>query len=658
MRLLALISRLVPILLLAGGTVLGQSQEAGASDESILFDAIPEVSGASRYEQSAAEAPASVTVITAEEIERYGYRTLADLLRTVRSFYASYDRNYTYVGVRGFSRPGDYNTRILLLVDGHRLNEQVFDAAYFGTEAPIDLSVLERVEVIRGPSSSLYGTNAFLAVVNLVTRRGRDLQGGEAAAHGGSFDTWGGSVALGGKLASGFEGLFAASVYRSGGQDLYFDEFDIPPSDGVARSADEDEYWRTFGKASYGSFSLEGGFTARSKQIPTASYETIFGDPRSRTRDARGYATLAYGSDVAAETRLEASLSYDMYRYDGTYAYAPTAFKDYGNGTWWTANAQALTERWKRHKIVGGFEYRKNTQQDQGGYDVDPSFVYLEDRRRSTSWALFAQDEIRLHDDLLLNLGLRHDRYDSFGSSTNPRLALIYGQPESFTLKALYGSAFRSPNIYELYYDDGGVSQKENPELEPETIRTYELELGFALGGELRAMVSLFHYTMDDLISQTTDPADDLLQFQNLDGTRATGAEIEIGGRLAKVLDGRLSYGYQDSSTSGEDEDPVNSPTHLAKLNLSAPFVRERLFGSLDAQYTSQRRTIGGEEAPAYTLVNATLLLKLAGERLSLSGSVYNIFDEEYGDPAGGEHAQVLIPQDGRSYRMQVRYAF
>ena len=109
------------------------------------------VYGASKFLEKIADAPASVTVVTAEEIERYGYRTLADVLRSVRGFYVIYDRNYTYVGVRGFSQPGDYNARILFLVDGHRDNDNIFDGAYVGTEFPVDIDLIDHVEIIRGP---------------------------------------------------------------------------------------------------------------------------------------------------------------------------------------------------------------------------------------------------------------------------------------------------------------------------------------------------------------------------------------------------------------------------------------------------------------------------------------------------------------------------
>ena len=165
------------------------------------------VYGASKYEQKLMEAPASVTIINQDEIKKYGYRNLADILRSVRGFFVTNDRNYQYLGVRGFNRPGDYNTRILLLVDGHRLNDGLYDQAPIGYDFPVDIDLIDRVEVVRGPSSSIYGTNAFFAVVNVITRNGRELGGKshglEASADGGSFYSYKGRLTYGNQWAEG-----------------------------------------------------------------------------------------------------------------------------------------------------------------------------------------------------------------------------------------------------------------------------------------------------------------------------------------------------------------------------------------------------------------------------------------------------------------------
>jgi hypothetical protein len=121
------------------------------SIEDLMSIEIDTVSGASRFKQKVTEAPASVTIITSNDIAKYGYRTLADILRNVQGFYVTYDRNYSWLGVRGYGPPGDYNSRIALMIDGHRLNDNIFDAALIGTEFPLDVDLIDREEVIRGP---------------------------------------------------------------------------------------------------------------------------------------------------------------------------------------------------------------------------------------------------------------------------------------------------------------------------------------------------------------------------------------------------------------------------------------------------------------------------------------------------------------------------
>lgn len=140
-----------------GAEAFKASDELKPADMSLeqLLDArVERVYGASKYEQKVTQAPSSVSIVTAEEIEKFGHRTLADVLKSVRGLYVSDDRNYSYPGTRGFLRPGDYNTRILMLINGHRMNDNIHDAADIGRDT-IDVDLIERVAVIRGPSSSI-----------------------------------------------------------------------------------------------------------------------------------------------------------------------------------------------------------------------------------------------------------------------------------------------------------------------------------------------------------------------------------------------------------------------------------------------------------------------------------------------------------------------
>ncbi len=675
-RLLA-VAGFVALAVWGGDVALAADTAAPPGEEMILFQEIPSVFGASKYEQKVTEAPATVSIVTAAEIRRYGYRTLADLLRSLRGFHVSNDRNYSYAGVRGFGLPGDYNTRVLILIDGHRLNDSVFSAGYIGSTFPVDIDLIDRVEVIRGPGSSLYGTNALFGVINVITRRGRDYRTLEVSGEGGRFDTYKGRLTYGNRYPGGGELLLSGSALRSQGDDLYFDVYDDPATNnGVAEGRDDEDVHNLFLKGTLGNYTLTGAYSRRRDGYPTAAWETIFNDPEARIVDEQAYLDLQHVRSFSGwESRTR--FFWDYYRYDGAYPYdgadyvADNAadpyrllFKDYGYGERWGAEAQLSRNVLERHHLVMGAEFQENYRQDQGGYDAAPDFwLYLKDRRDSTQWALFFQDEIRFRDDLRLTAGVRYDHYTTFGGTTNPRLALVYSPLAGTTLKLLYGEAFRAPNAYELYYHDGGVTQKPTQDLDPETIRTWELAWEQALGESLRGVLSGFYSEIHDLINYETDPADGLLIFRNLDEVEAWGVEAELEGRWSGGLEGRVSYFYQRAENAESGKRLTNSPRHLAKINLVLPLVRERLFAGIEEQYTSSRKTVSGGETGGFAVTNLTLFSPGLAEGLDLSASVYNLFDKKYSDPGSEEHFSADYPldaieQDGLGFRVKMTYAF
>ncbi len=643
---------------------LGSSFDA-FDEEMLLFQDIPSVYGASKYEQKVTEAPSSVSIVTADEIKKYGYRTLSDILQSLRGFFTTYDRNYAYASVRGFGQPGDYNTRLLLLLDGHRLNDNVYDSAAIGTDFILDVDLIDRVEVIRGPSSSLYGTSAFFGVINVITKRGRDFQSAEVAASFGSFDTKQGRATYGNKFANGAEVLLSGTYTDSDGDDhLYFPEFDDPATNhGVAEDADDDEFASLFAKLSLWDLSFEGAYVSREKRIPTASYETVFNDRRSYTEDDQLHLNLRYEHSFTNQFALTGDLYYNRYDYDGDYVYDYSEDdepyivinKDDAQGRWWGGELQFTINAFEKHRLIFGGEYQDNLRQDQGNYDEE---VYLDDKRDSSNWGVYVQDEYALFDNLIINAGVRHDHHESFGGTTNPRLALIYSPFAKSTLKLLYGSAFRAPNVYELYYHDGFNTQKPALNLDPETITTTELLLEQSIGKHLRGVAGIFYYKIKDLITLQTDSADDLLVFNNVDDVEAHGLELELEGKWSNGWQGRFSYTYQETEDQSTGKILPNSPKHLAKANLIAPLLRNKLFAGLELRYTGTRKTVRGTDADAFTVTNLTLFGQNVLKGLDLSASVYNLFDEEYADPGSEGHLQDTLEQDGRTFRLKLHYAF
>jgi len=634
--------------------------------EDLMKIEIDSVYGASKFKQKITEAPASVTIITAEEIQKHGYRTLADILRNVRDFYITYDRNYSYVGVRGYGPPGDYNSRVALLVDGHRLNDNIFDQALLGTEFPIDVDLIDRVEVIRGPNSSLYVASAFLGVINIITKRGRDAKKVSVAAQMASYGTYQGRVSYGSKFKNGLELLLSGSFYDSHGQDrLFFKEFDNPATNqGVVVNADDDEFHQLFANASWGSFTLHGVFGSRDKGIPTASFGTVFNDTGTRTIDARGYLDLQYDRDLGRGWHLTSRTYYDQYNYDGTYVYdysdsgGPSRVlnQDSARGKWWGEEVTLSKQLFQRHRLSVGSEYRDNFQQDQENYDLLPFTPYLSDHRSSNIFSLYAQDEIRLHRNLVLNLGLRHDHYSTFGGTTNPRAALIYNLREKTTLKVLYGQSFRAPNMYELYYSAPG--NEANPSLRPESVKTTELVWEQYFPHHFRMTVSGFYYPIHGLIGERVDPANGNSFFANSGILDIRGLGIALRRRLPWGLEGAASYTFQNINYMNTQTPAVNSPKHLGHASFSVPLISQKLFASMDLQYLSKRTTLVGNYAGAYVVPNITLFSRNMLTGWEVSASLYNVFDQRFGDPGSNAHVQDILLQNGRNFRIKVGYRF
>lgn len=625
------------------------------------------VYAASRHEQTGSEAPASVTIVTSEQIRRYGWRTLVDVLRSVRGFYASSDRNYDSIGVRGFLRPGDYNLRILQLVDGHRMNDMIYGQSNYGRDFPVDVDLIDRVEIVRGPTSSLYGSNAFFGVVNVVTRRGKAVKGLELSGEAGRYDTYKGRATYGSGRPGGTEYLLSATGYTSQGKDLFFPEF-AATNDGIAAGMDGERQAGVYGSASLGGFDVRGAYSSRMKEVPTAAFETIFNDPRFKTWDDRAWVDLSWAKAFGARTEVNARAYYDWFHYYGDYPYEDTTVvppvqilnKDGARAQWYGVELLVSHRYGDSHYVSVGGEYRNAFRLNQWTYDEDPYLSKLDDKRKEQLYALFLQDEISLGRGFTVSAGLRYDHYSTFGGTTNPRLALLWTPRPGTTLKLLYGSAFRAPNAYEMFYNDNGYSQLANPALTPETIRTYEAVLEQSLGEKVRFTVTGFNNRIRKLISQqNSDPADPAspLVFRNAGENWATGGEAEIEGK-GFGFEGKLSYTYQNAEDRSTGEWLSNSPRQLVKGQFSTAFWGERIVPALDLRYAGPRKTLAGNLVGGYSLANLTVSARRLRPGLEVSASVYNLFDKSYADPGGGEHTQDTLQQDGRSFRVKVTAAF
>jgi outer membrane receptor for ferrienterochelin and colicins len=453
--------------------------------------------------------------------------------------------------------------------------------------------------------------------------------------------------------------MVSGSIMDSKGNSrLYFQEFDNPAeNNGIAEDCDYDRSHSFFTKLRYRDLSLEGIYNSRTKGVPTGFYDTIFNDPRDRTLDEHASLDLKYDHVFENSISVMARIYYDYYKYHGDYVYSAIN-EDIAKSDAVGGELLIAKQLFEKHNVLAGFEIHENIKLYQNTYNISPFEDIFTDNRRSHQWAFYIQDEFRIVDTLIFSGGIRYDHYSTFGGTINPRLALLFKPFAKSSIKLLYGEAFRAPNAFEFFYDPVLLGQKSNPELNPEKIRTYELIYEQYISTQFKASVSGYVNKIDNLITQTIDPADNLLVFVNSGPVNARGLEFELEAKRSDGLQGRLSYAFSKTKDEETGNTLSNSPSHLAKLNIIIPLINNKVFLGLEEQYTSKRRTLDGSDTKGFVVTNVTVLGRNIVKGLELSGSVYNLFGARYGDPGTDYLRSNVIQQDGRTFRVKLTYEF
>lgn len=616
------------------------------------------ISTASRHLEDPRKAPSSVSVIPAEEIVRYGWRTVGDILRSVRGFYTAYDRDYQYLGVRGFLQSGDYNARFLLMINGHRINENIYDSAMIGTEFPLDIDLIDHVEVVHGPSSSLYGTNAELAVINLITR---EVSRSEVEASGSTATYLSRQARFTASLRRrDFSGLFSGSIYRSNGASrLFYPEFDTADNNnGIAENIDGDRFDQVFGDVQLGKLRIQGLYSDRLKIVPSAYYDTNFNDPANRTRDIRSYIDAKYHRRLDSGTDLDFRAYYDAYRFWGSYPYGGTgspdrtvqindAFAD------WMGLEGVVSKKLGRHRVVLGGSGEYNARIRQRNYYVgQPPF--LDDRRNPSLLAIFGESELNFTSQFTVNVGLRLDRYAPFASAVSPRVAVMYLPTERTSLKYVLGTAFRAPDPYDLFYVDQEDITSPSKDLKPEKIASHSVILDHRLKNWLNSTTVAFFNDLKHEIDETVDAAGSS-HFGNGAGDRSRGIESELRAQTDSGLAARASYTYVKTWERENGRPVMNAPSHLAKLNVTVPLPLYAFLGT-EIFYTGAQPNYSHVRVPTSLLTNETISTKPLWGGWQFSLSAYNLLDRRWYTPTGPELTQPAMEQDGRNFRFKISY--
>jgi len=632
-----------------------------------------EVETASKVGTPLWEEAAAVSVVTAEDIRHYGWRSLADVLDAQLGFSTFSDRIYDFVVSRGFYLSNDPNSRILLLLDGHPILE--FFGYYNGQLPTIDLDHVERIEIVRGPNSVLYGTNAMFAVINVITRRGADIEGVMLSGGAGSHRHGRVALAVGTSPSDSLDVVVRGSLQTTGYQSLYFDEYDVAgyPTDPTSvPEANRLLRGEMTARIEAGPLTIQGLWHQRRKYVPTGLYggridvaETYFQDT-NRHLEAR----LAIPTPDPVRMALRAYL--DDYRFDGQFTYLADPSWETGPPYEHEINeiadtsygAEWLTEiAWnKHHRTTAGVDLR---------FLDEVSFLYrsVEDGGSSLNetadldlnrWygALYAQHRIRPKPWFTMEAGVHLDLVEKVGAHPSLRGNVGFRPANRTWIYVLYGEAFRTPNIWETH---GGFFIEGNPELDPEILRMGEIVLRSGLSRHVALSGHTFLYRLERHIQADTETGG----FANGPGLWGGGFEAELRVRTRPVH-GYLSGTLTNARDEEEEQRISFAPGWVVKGGVVVAVWHRRIHLGVESRVVGVR-LLGDPSQPAdlpYNVTNVTLGTTDLTPYFDVSVSVYNVFGATIEHPSfvpdlaswnlNATYPMYDIPADGRTLLVRI----
>jgi len=625
-----------------------------------LGHADPEVTAATKSSIAAESAPASVTVITADEIAAFGYTTLAQALTAIRGAFVSNDRSYESVGFRGFSPPGDYTNRVLVLVDGHVTNDAVAGQGYVGHDFDVDLANVARIEVVRGPGSVLYGTGAIFGVINVVTRR---------AAEGlhASVNLFGGTSALGSARATAtlrsgdHELLVSAAAMTSDGDRRYPWPAELTGGAPVAVYDGDRERAQHFDLVErIGPWSFRARYHHRRKHMPTGAYET---QARAGTfnDDHRAFSELRFDKTFGG-WGVAARAAYDASWYHGHFI---TINPD-------DATEEVLRARWVTGELRFELPAFLGQRFTLGGEIVKQLEMYTDEPfpgqppiPRDLIVSAYLVDDIRLGSRLRANLGVRSDSYvHSTGTTLSPRAAVVGRPYRAGNTKLFFGRSFRAPSPNEQ-------ASRLDRRLRPETIWSAELEHSHRVTDDFQLLGALYANWLDALVAISSEDEWGDIYFNEKHWVRGLGAELEArwepgGGTFLSVSAARQ---WVDELRPEGSVPFLNAPELMFKLRalhpLAGPALRlgSELVLDTGRPYRQPDPTLEriDDRTDDAVLWNLTLSGTYRPYRVHYFAGVFNLLDvrePRTGFPTSVDYLPHLVPRQGRSVRAGLSIGF
>lgn len=669
------------------------------------------VTSASKHEQEISQAPAFVTVITDEMIEAFNYRRVADALRSVPGLWITNDRYLFQLGIRGVAVHGDWNSRILLLLNGHSLNEQWCGSANLDELLGIDMSNVKRIEVVKGPGSSLYGSNAFFGVINVVTKDADSVGGPHLITRfTNKTNRTDGIFSFGRKFSTDFKVLFSGAVSNAQGARLFFPEYrDLEESERIALEENGySQYFLSLDKLTggytsrtdflksyalfldlhYRDFSLLSKLSDRNKGIPSGYYGSVFNTDKNRMEERFNFLELKYQKPLSSKHKFMGRVYYDDYyfadyifynyfsdpeEYENPPYLPGPVWMDKGTDKFWGTELQFDLRMSSNQRLILGGEFQDHKVEQHSG-ETDKSEERIEREvtpevvRRSDQniFNLYAQNEYNPTKELNLVLGLHYNKDAHCQGRVTPKLGLIIFPKEKTAFKLLYAQGFRAPTIYERTFDDA-TYYIGNKRLVPEEIKSYEFVFEKYMPWA-RIVTTFYINEAKKIITQKTvdssDPAhpggtyeEEVFQYQNVEKVEAKGVEFSIERSLKERWGGFFNFSYSRTKDTQTGLRLSNSPEVLSKLGLNYNWIKNRFGTALELQYVDKRKAYDGTIAGSYVCTNLSFVVKRIAGMFDLSLYIRNLFNTIIYDPIFEDYYPVvLMKQDGRTLSIEASW--
>jgi len=649
-----------------------QNQAISALEEEILW--LKEetfVSTATKTLEDISKSGATVSVITAADLKNMGARNLMDALKRIPGLGISTNNvGMPSIEVRGVRT--DYSEKVLFLINGHATNNNLVNGGALSSYHNFIIDDIKRVEIVRGPGSALYGANAFVAVINIITKSSSDINGTEVTLGTGSYKTKKLNIQFGNQ----FDQLELASnlnIYDTEGF-----KGDVE-SDAILQSG-KTNFWHQrydFGfNMNYDDLSLNGKYLKR-QSGPYLGANSALNDD-SEQEYIEYFLEFGYDHAIASHVNFSTKLYLDHFQFDNLWEIFPEGFTDAGGTTY--AEGLLLRSPIEHEKLGVEFQidYQLSNQhklllglmaEHQSQYNVElwtnGGSGPLQNISAVANWngshnrdihAFYAQDIWDANDELRVILGARYDHYDDFGDTLNPRASLTWEMIENYNLIATYGSAFRAPTFGELY-NINNPSILGNPDVQPEEIETYELAITGEINKKTSFRVTGFHNNITDLIDDTPSAAA-VIVSGNVGKLKVYGIEAELNSRLSGGSTFAINGTFQNPKNDLTKERAPNISRQ--KFNASFNYRHSRYLAAYAGlSHQGELTRSSGDPRPkvsSHTTLDLAVNLKDISDHWDITASIYNFFDKVYVDASPFGVMNSDYPKPGRSFMLEAIY--